>query len=91
MPRTRAIVASMDSPCFDNPNDEASYWKQMAQEYLSKLQDARDEFDEFQQGSHELEAELEVQLEEELTQMEDMLAAATDEEMEGLPEISVLS
>ena len=54
---------SCDQPGFDNPNDEASYWKQIAEEYIQKLQDVRDEFDEFQEGSRELEAELEVQLE----------------------------
>jgi len=68
-------VVSMDSPCFDNPNDEASYWKQMAQEYLSKLQDVRDEFDEFQQGSQELEAELEVQLEQYEQRVSELVSA----------------
>ena len=48
---------------FDNPKDEAAYWKQIADEYIQKLQDVRDEFDEFQEGSRELEAELEAQLE----------------------------
>ena len=42
-------MTQMDPPCFDNVNDEASYWKQTAQDYAQKLQDVRDEFDEFQQ------------------------------------------
>jgi len=68
-------VTAMDPPCFDNPNDEASYWKQMAQDYLQKLQDTREEFDEFQQGSQELESELEVQLEQYEQKVTDLVSA----------------
>jgi len=66
---------SMDSPCFDNPKEEALYWKQMAHDYFQKLQDARDEFDEFQQGSQELEAELEVQLEQYEQRVSELVSA----------------
>lgn len=55
--------SKMDEPTFDSPEEEASYWKQVAEDYVKKLQDAKDEFEEFQEGSHELEKELEVQLE----------------------------
>jgi len=59
----KSNIPPMDQPFFDNPNEAVSYWKHIAEDYVQKLQDVRDEFDEFQVGSHELESELEVQLE----------------------------
>lgn len=29
-------INSTDQPLFDNPKDEASYWKQIAEEYIQK-------------------------------------------------------
>ena len=43
--------------------DESSYWKQIAEEYIEKLQYVREEFKEYRDGSQELETELEAQLE----------------------------
>jgi len=60
---------------FGSAVEEATYWKQAAEEYLQKLQDARDEFDEFQQGSQELEAELEVQLEQYEAKVNELVSA----------------
>lgn len=78
------MVSSEDSenalneqPCFDNPSDEAVYWKQIAEDYLQKLQDVREEFEEFQEGSRELEAELEVQLEQYENRVSDLTSTKT--------------
>ncbi|XP_066910525.1 nuclear distribution protein nudE-like 1 [Clytia hemisphaerica] len=56
-------ISEMEQQYFDDPKEEANYWKQIAEEYIQKLQDVKDEFDDFQEGSRELEAELEAQLE----------------------------
>ena len=63
-----------DNPCFENSQEEASFWKKTAEEYFQKLQDVRDEFEEFQEGSRELEGELETQLEQYENRVSDLLA-----------------
>jgi len=68
---------------FDNPEDEALYWKQIAEEYIQKLQDVRDEFDEFQEGSRELEAELEAQLEQYEKRVTELVSSKTKLEEEN--------
>jgi len=52
-----------DIPTFNNPSEEAKYWKSKAGEWKQAARDAKEELDEFQEGSRELEAELEAQLE----------------------------
>lgn len=68
---------------FDNPEDEALYWKQIAEEYVQKLRDVRDEFDEFQEGSRELEAELEAQLEQYEKRVTELVSSKTKLEEEN--------
>lgn len=68
---------------FADPKEEARYWKQLAQDLERKLQEARDELDEFQEGSRELEAELETQLEQAEARQRELLAAKTRLESEN--------
>jgi len=72
-----------DHPCFENSVEEAHYWKNTAQEYLQKLQDVRDEFEEFQEGSRELEAELETQLEQYESRVSDLMSTKSKLEDEN--------
>lgn len=48
---------------FSTPQEEADYWRKKAAEYKQSLEETREELEEFQSGSRELEAELEAQLE----------------------------
>ncbi|XP_042880425.1 nuclear distribution protein nudE homolog 1-like isoform X1 [Penaeus japonicus] len=48
---------------FSSPQEEADYWRKKAAEYKQSLEETREELEEFQSGSRELEAELEAQLE----------------------------
>lgn len=50
-------------PSFSSPQQEAEYWRKKAMEYKQSLEETREELEEFQSGSRELEAELEAQLE----------------------------
>jgi len=52
-----------ETPTFATSADEAKYWKLKAGEWKKAAKDAKEELDEFQEGSRELEAELEAQLE----------------------------
>lgn len=51
------------APSFTSPQQEAEYWRKKAMEYKQSLEETREELEEFQSGSRELEAELEAQLE----------------------------
>ncbi|XP_071537739.1 nuclear distribution protein nudE-like 1 isoform X3 [Panulirus ornatus] len=48
---------------FSSSQEEAEYWRKKAMEYKQSLEETREELEEFQSGSRELEAELEAQLE----------------------------
>ena len=48
---------------FDNLKDEVDYWKGKAEEARLEMAEVKEEFAEYQEGSRELEAELETQLE----------------------------
>jgi len=52
-----------NSPQFDSKDEEIAFWKSLAQDLKIRLSESRDELDEFQENSRELEAELEAQLE----------------------------
>merc|ERR550519_1139208 len=56
---------SSETPTFASPSEEASYWRAKAGEWRQAARDARDELEEFQEGSRELEVELETQLQHE--------------------------
>ncbi|KAG8180180.1 hypothetical protein JTE90_017696 [Oedothorax gibbosus] len=51
-------------PCskFSSSQDEVEYYKNLAEEYKMKFSEAQAELDEFQEGSRDLESELETQL-----------------------------
>ena len=51
--------------------------------FLSRLRDLRDEFDEFQEGSRELEAELEAQLEQYEQRVKDLVSTKSSLEEEN--------
>ncbi|XP_078293900.1 nuclear distribution protein nudE-like 1 isoform X1 [Panthera onca] len=51
-----------DIPNFSSLKEETAYWKELSLKYKQSFQEARDELVEFQEGSRELEAELEAQL-----------------------------
>uniref|UniRef100_A0A7N5K7R6 NudE neurodevelopment protein 1 like 1 n=1 Tax=Ailuropoda melanoleuca TaxID=9646 RepID=A0A7N5K7R6_AILME len=51
-----------DIPDFSSLKEETAYWKELSMKYKQSFQEARDELAEFQEGSRELEAELEAQL-----------------------------
>ncbi|CAL4073525.1 unnamed protein product [Meganyctiphanes norvegica] len=61
----------MDVPTFSNPQDEADYWKQRALEFKRSLDETREELEEFQGSSRDLELELEAQLEQSETRCSD--------------------
>eukprot|EP00088_Acartia_fossae_P020117 TRINITY_DN21792_c0_g1_i12.p1 TRINITY_DN21792_c0_g1~~TRINITY_DN21792_c0_g1_i12.p1 ORF type:complete len:325 (-),score=101.41 TRINITY_DN21792_c0_g1_i12:617-1591(-) len=50
-------------PVFTDSCEEIAYWRAKAEEYRLQAQNTKEELDEFQEGSRELEAELEAQLE----------------------------
>ncbi|KAL7644723.1 UNVERIFIED_CONTAM: hypothetical protein RMT77_004536 [Armadillidium vulgare] len=52
-----------ETPMFSSPEEELSYWKAKAIEYKTSLDETREELEEFQSSSRELENELEAQLE----------------------------
>ncbi|XP_063817133.1 nuclear distribution protein nudE-like 1 isoform X1 [Pseudophryne corroboree] len=58
------IPLNMDNevPEFLSPKEEIIYWRDLSKTYKQSYQEARDELVEFQEGSRELEAELETQL-----------------------------
>ncbi|TKC48023.1 hypothetical protein EI555_000312, partial [Monodon monoceros] len=56
------IMDGEDIPDFSSLKEETAYWKELSLKYKQSFQEARDELVEFQEGSRELEAELEAQL-----------------------------
>lgn len=50
-------------PQFSTKDEEIQYWKCLAAQYQKGMQESREELDEFQENSRELEQELEAQLE----------------------------
>lgn len=52
-----------EPPNFASPADEIEYWKNKAETFEQQAKEVREEFQEFQEGSRELEQELESQLE----------------------------
>ncbi|XP_028904640.1 nuclear distribution protein nudE-like 1 isoform X3 [Ornithorhynchus anatinus] len=55
-------MESEETPDFSSPKEETAHWKRLFLKYKQSFQEARDELLEFQEGSRELEAELEAQL-----------------------------
>lgn len=63
-----------NSVSFASPEEEIEYWKEKAMEYRANLEAVRGEFDDFQESSRELEAELEAQLEQAESANKDLLS-----------------
>ncbi|XP_022103481.1 nuclear distribution protein nudE-like 1-A [Acanthaster planci] len=79
-----------ETPSFSTPQEEIEYWKRVADDYRKNWEEAKEELDEFQISSQELEAELETQLEaaegkvKELTAAKERLQNETDNLKEKL-------
>ena len=63
------------SPSFSSPVEEIAYWKDKALENERMAKEAKEELEEFQEGSRELEAELEAQLEQAEHKMKEFRSA----------------
>uniref|UniRef100_T1JIJ9 NUDE domain-containing protein n=1 Tax=Strigamia maritima TaxID=126957 RepID=T1JIJ9_STRMM len=61
-----------EEPQFANLEESVKYWKKHALEYKRKYVESKDELEEFQVNSRELEAELEAQLEQSETQNKEL-------------------
>ncbi|XP_043206367.1 nuclear distribution protein nudE-like 1-A [Amphibalanus amphitrite] len=62
------------SPEFATKDEEIAFWKGLAQDLKIRLAESRDELDEFQENSRELEAELEAQLEQQEARVKELTA-----------------
>jgi len=77
------MSSSDEAPTFANPAEEAKYWKLKAGEWKKAAFDAKEELDEFQEGSRELEAELEAQLEQAEIKTKELKAISNRLQMEN--------
>jgi len=77
------MSSSDETPTFANPAEEAKYWKLKAGEWKKAASDAKEELDEFQEGSRELEAELEAQLEQAEIKTKELKAISNRLQMEN--------
>lgn len=59
------MASAEETPAFSSDAEAAAYWKRKAVEWKTAAETNKDELDEFQEGSKELEHELETQLEQE--------------------------
>ncbi|XP_078097032.1 nuclear distribution protein nudE homolog 1 isoform X2 [Mustelus asterias] len=64
----------VETMAFNSVEEEIAYWKELAVKYQHCAQNAREELIEFQEGSRELEAELETQLEHAENRNRDLLS-----------------
>jgi len=63
MAATAAESGGSAAGSFGSAAEEAAYWKRRTEELMAEMKETKEEFQEFQDGSRELEAELETQLE----------------------------
>jgi len=77
------MSSSDEAPTFANQAEEAKYWKLKAGEWKKAAFDAKEELDEFQEGSRELEAELEAQLEQAEIKTKELKAISNRLQMEN--------
>ncbi|XP_041062581.1 nuclear distribution protein nudE homolog 1 isoform X2 [Carcharodon carcharias] len=64
----------LETMAFNSVEEEIAYWKELALKYQDCAQNTREELIEFQEGSRELEAELETQLEHAENRNRDLLS-----------------
>jgi len=74
---------SNDTPQFSNSAEEAEYWKRLAGEYKAAAEEAKTELEEFQEGSRELEHELESQLEQAEAKMKELKSLSNKLQLEN--------
>jgi len=77
------MASGDETPPFANDAEEAKYWRGKAGEWKKAAQTAKDELDEFQEGSRELEHELETQLEQAEMKTKDLKAMTNRLQMEN--------
>merc|ERR1719370_1635633 len=77
------MASGDETPPFANDAEEAKYWRGKAGEWKKAAQTAKDELDEFQEGSRELEHELETQLEQAEMKTKDLKALTNRLQMEN--------
>merc|ERR1712079_768437 len=68
---------------FSSPVEEAKYWREKAIKLEKETKDVKDEFDEFQEGSRELEHELETQLEQSEAKIKEFRSLSNRLQMEN--------
>ena len=78
------MASSSESPSgFSSPADEVDYWKKRAICLEEEAKAAREELEEYQESSRELEAELETQLEQAESKMKEYRSLANRLQMEN--------
>lgn len=60
---------------FSTKDQEVKYWRELAEKYKQELEETKEELEEFQVSSHELEKELETQLQHEEKKSKELTAA----------------
>jgi len=74
---------SDETPSFSNSAEEVQYWKRLAGEYKTAADEAKTELEEFQEGSRELEHELESQLEQAEAKMKELKSLSNKLQLEN--------
>ncbi|NXN99534.1 NDE1 protein, partial [Rhinopomastus cyanomelas] len=68
------IMEDSEGQHFGSVEEETKYWKELAMKYKQRVETTQEELREFQEGSHEYEAELETQLQQAETRNRDLLS-----------------
>ncbi|XP_072022722.1 nuclear distribution protein nudE-like 1 isoform X1 [Amphiura filiformis] len=63
-------------PTFSSPKEEIEYWRNLSEKYKQKFEESKEELEEFQISSHELESELETQLDQAEKKVSELTAAS---------------
>jgi len=77
------MASAEETPSFSSDAEEAKYWRGKAGEWKKAAEAAKEELDEFQEGSRELEAELETQLEQAEIKTKDLKALTNRLQLEN--------
>ncbi|ELT96315.1 hypothetical protein CAPTEDRAFT_2037 [Capitella teleta] len=72
----------MEDRTFGSPQEEINHWKNLAMDYKQSMLEAKEELDEYQISSRDLEAELEAQLEQAEGKMKDLQSSNSRLQME---------
>lgn len=77
------MASGDETPSFSSDAEEAKYWRGKAGEWKKAAEAAKEELDEFQEGSRELEHELETQLEQAEMKNKDLKALTNRLQLEN--------